>query len=238
MAVEAYGYALEAPLPASCDEWRLAELDAAGAPIQPAANPAGTPAVLEVDWQSMLEEQTRQSCEAGRNRGIEEGRAAEREAQQRAHAAALQRLASGLADLLGDFAAERKQYFERVEQEVARLALALAARILRREAQVDPLLLLGAVRVALGQLSASTAIRLRVPSADAELWNGAVALIPHRDLKPEVIADQHLLLGDCLLESELGSADLGVRAQIAEIERGFFDGATHSPSQPVTAEHS
>ncbi len=35
-----------------------------------------------------------------------------------------------------------------------KLALAVAARILRREAQMDPLLLTGAVRVALGQLAA------------------------------------------------------------------------------------
>jgi len=36
-----------------------------------------------------------------------------------------------------------------VEHEVVKLALAVAARILRREAQMDPLLLTGAVRVAL-----------------------------------------------------------------------------------------
>ena len=38
---------------------------------------------------------------------------------------------------------------------MVKLALAIAARILRREAQTDPLLLTGAVRVALGQLAAT-----------------------------------------------------------------------------------
>ena len=61
---------------------------------------------------------------------------------------------------------ERDRYFEAVEHEVVKLALAVAARILRREAQMDPLLLTGAVRVALGQLSASTQVRSRVPAAD------------------------------------------------------------------------
>ena len=57
------------------------------------------------------------------------------------------------AELCESFAEERDRYLHAVEQEVVRLALAVAARILRREAQMDPLLLTGAVRVALGQLS-------------------------------------------------------------------------------------
>jgi len=32
-------------------------------------------------------------------------------------------------------------------------------------------------------------------------------------------------LGDCMIETELGSVDLGIRAQLGEIERGFFDRA-------------
>ena len=32
-------------------------------------------------------------------------------------------------------------------------------------------------------------------------------------------------LGDCTIETELGSVDLGIRAQLGEIERGFFDRA-------------
>jgi flagellum-specific ATP synthase len=32
-------------------------------------------------------------------------------------------------------------------------------------------------------------------------------------------------LGDCVIETELGSVDLGIRAQLGEIERGFFDRA-------------
>jgi hypothetical protein len=32
-------------------------------------------------------------------------------------------------------------------------------------------------------------------------------------------------LGECLIETELGSVDLGIRSQLGEIERGFFDRA-------------
>ena len=32
-------------------------------------------------------------------------------------------------------------------------------------------------------------------------------------------------LGDCVIETALGSVDLGIRSQLGEIERGFFDRA-------------
>ena len=32
-------------------------------------------------------------------------------------------------------------------------------------------------------------------------------------------------LGDCMIESKVGTVDLGIRAQLGEIERGFFDRA-------------
>jgi flagellar assembly protein FliH len=110
-----------------------------------------------------------------------------------------------------------------VEREVVRLALAIAERILHREAQLDPLLLAGAVRVALGQLAETTEVRLKVPASQQELWAEMIRLMPGLPLRPEVCADERLEACDLMLESTLGSVDLGVRAQLGEIERGFFD---------------
>ena len=121
------------------------------------------------------------------------------------------------------FRSQRDDYFARVEHEVVRLALAVAERILHREAQMDPLLLSGAVRVALGQLAESTTVRLRVPSEHREMWAEMVRLIPGLPLRPEVVADPGLQAGTAFLESSLGVVDLGVRTQLEEAERGFFD---------------
>jgi len=133
------------------------------------------------------------------------------------------RLHSQAAALAASFAASQSGYFHQVEQETVRLALAVAARILRREAQMDPLLLTGAVRVALGQLADSTAVCLRVPLEDKTLWEEAMASIPRLASRPQVIGDERLDLGDCRLETQLGLADLGLWPQLKEIERGFFD---------------
>jgi flagellar assembly protein FliH len=129
----------------------------------------------------------------------------------------------GVSKALQSFTEERDRYFHDVEQQVVRLALSISAKILHREAQMDPLLLSGAVRVALGQLSETTQVRLRVPSSEMALWEEMLRLMPNLPLRPRVIGEESFADGDCVVETEVGSVDLGVRAQLAEIERGFFD---------------
>jgi flagellar assembly protein FliH len=180
---------------------------------------------IRAEFEKRLSEETHRSFESGRERGRQEGRQLEHEAQAAAHAAAEQERMQQAARLIESFTQARENFLQEVEHEVVKLALAVAARILRREAQMDPLLLTGAVRVALGQLSGSTQVRLRVPPADLDLWSEAIALLPHLAVKPMVLAGEGMRLGDCTIETELGTVDLGIRAQLGEIERGFFDRA-------------
>jgi len=198
----------EASFPAwggwAADAVEEAEQEAEGTAVDEAA---------DMEFEQRLAEETRQSFEAGREQGRQEGRQAEPSRVRQA------------AELIESFTEERDSYLHHVEHEVVELALAVAARILRREAQMDPLLLTGAVRVALGQLSGSTQVRLRVPAAELELWTEAVALLPNLAVKPTVLAGDEMRTGDCAIETELGSVDVGIRAQLAEIERGFFNRA-------------
>jgi flagellar assembly protein FliH len=58
-----------------------------------------------------------------------------------------------------------------------------------------------------------------------DLWTETIALLPSLRVKPLVVAGDGLRLGDCRIETEVGTVDLGIRAQLGEIERGFFDRA-------------
>ncbi|HET8637214.1 MAG TPA: FliH/SctL family protein, partial [Acidobacteriaceae bacterium] len=91
------------------------------------------------------------------------------------------------------------------------------------EAEMDPLLLAGAAKVALGQLSDATEVRLKVPAAEVAMWRELLRTTPDLPVSPEIVADEALAAGECVLEAHPGSVDLGVRSQLAEIERGFFD---------------
>ena len=191
--------------------------------------------VTSANFEERVSEETRRSFESGRERGREEGRRAEREALAPAVATEAERHRRQTAGFVENFARERDSYLHAIEEEVVRLALAVAARILRREAQMDPLLLTGAVRVALGQLAASSEVRLRIPAKEAHLWKETMALLPNLTVKPLVVADENMLLGDCVIESKVGTVDLGMRAQLGEIERGFFDrtGAPDAVAHPA-----
>jgi flagellar assembly protein FliH len=118
-----------------------------------------------------------------------------------------------------------------IEPEVVKLALRIAERIVRREVQVDPLLLTGSVRAALGQLADRTTVRLHVPASDSDLWRETFAHLPNLRIKPEIVADAQLEQGECELESNCGRADLGVGSQLREITRSFF-GPSGAASEP------
>ena len=174
---------------------------------------------------------------AGREHGVLEGRRLEKEAHAASMKLSEDQRKQQLAGLVEQFAQERDRYLHAIEIEVVKLALAVAARILRREAQMDPLLLTGAVRVALGQLSGATEARVRVPTAELNLWKDALKLIPNLSIRPQVLPSEGMLLGDCVIETELGSVDLGIRSQLGEIELGFFDSAARSKA-PIAATES
>lgn len=175
--------------------------------------------------------------DAGRLQGIEEGRALEHQAQSAVQAAAEKQRVLELSGIMARFDAERTRFFEQAEQQVARLALAVAGRILRREAEADPLLLTGAVRVALGQLCDSTQVSLRVPATDLDLWTETISHLPNLRIRPEVIADHAMHTGDCAIETSMGAADLGIDAQLDELERCLFDTARTSISPLPSRTH-
>ena len=119
------------------------------------------------------------------------------------------------------FNAERVRYFGEVEGEVVRLALAIAERVLHRESKMDPMLLTASVRLALEKVTGETGTVLRVPVASLENWRALFG--EGADRAAEVVGDEKLGPGDCVMETTVGRVELGVAVQLEEIEKGFFD---------------
>jgi flagellar assembly protein FliH len=164
-----------------------------------------------------LEEQRSADLESARSEARAEARA-EWEQELEANIAEERR---AVLKICAEFARDRARYFAGVEAEVVKLALAIAARVLQREAKLDPLLLSGVVRVALEKVAEDGAMVLRVPVAAIAKWREVFAESPERSL--QVIGDERLAAGECVLETNVGKVELGVSAQLEEIERGFFD---------------
>jgi flagellar assembly protein FliH len=176
--------------------------------------PTGSPAGAEVFTKEQLEKRDKDSFERGVREGENRGRVA-----SEARVKALQQT---IQDAVVTFQTERKEYFDHIEPEVVQLALAIARKILHREAQIDPLLLTGLVHVALDKLDAGTRVRLRVSPADTHFWNEFFARSTSAVL-PELSGDPTLPNGQCVLESDIGSTQISLETQLKEIEQGFFD---------------
>jgi len=124
-----------------------------------------------------------------------------------------------VADLVLEFQRQRAEYYSRVEIELVHLALAIAAKILHRESQVDRMVVAGLVRVMLERFQQSTKVVVRVRPEDAEDWT-----VYFRDqTNLQIVEDPALEPKACLLETELGIADMALDAQLKEVEKGFFD---------------
>jgi flagellar assembly protein FliH len=120
------------------------------------------------------------------------------------------------------FDVQRTEYYARVEAEVVQLALAIAAKILHREAQVDPMLVAALVKMTVEKMREGSSVTVRVAPGLVGRWKEYFAGQPSV-AQIEVIEDAELSDHDCLLETELGVANFGLDTQLKEVERGFFD---------------
>jgi flagellar assembly protein FliH len=171
-----------------------------------------------------IDAERRKAFETGRQEGA---RTARSEADATMSAAIAQERAR-VTSSLSEFRDARERYFTAVEPEVVKLSLAIAARVLHREVLMDPLLLESAVRVALEKLDDRSNITLRVPADQVNGWQALLQPMEAAN-RTTIAGDSSLRPGQCHLETHMGSVDLGIAAQLEEIERGFFDLLNHRP---------
>jgi len=194
-------------------------LDSSGRRLEEAKVPA--PARPEekstrtIDVPRISEEELSRLISEARTEGARE---AERRARE-AFEAEIARLKKQVADLASSFQQERNEYYSKVEVELVHFALAIAARILHREAQVDRLVVAGLVKVMLEKLQQGTRVMVRVRPEEADSWRHYF----HEFSNLQVVEDSSLEPKGCVMETELGTADMGLDAQLKEVEKGFFD---------------
>jgi flagellar assembly protein FliH len=153
-----------------------------------------------------------------RQAGFAEGEAVARNQLEKPLAEAADRLSATVAELAG----LRPQLRREAEEDLVRLAVAVARRVLRRELTADPEAILGIVKAALDRIDAREILRLRVHPQDLALIQQALEAreTPH---KVEVIADPSFERGGLVFETARGNLDASVDSQLLEIERGFTD---------------
>jgi len=154
---------------------------------------------------------------------FEQGRQSGQQQLRSESDAALAKNREQIDDALQQFALERQGYYRRIEGEVVQLALAIARKILHREAQLDPGVLAGIVRITLEKLDTSTKVNLHVHPTETADWRLYFASQMEGVPAPEVHEDPAIAPGECRIETSLGSTEIGLQAQLKEIETGLLD---------------
>jgi len=124
---------------------------------------------------------------------------------------------------LAGFSRDRAQYYQQVETEVVQLALAIARKVLHREAQLDPLLLAGMVRITLEKMENATQVVVRVNPRQGSECRSYFAQHMESGKLLEVVEDPAVETDHCVLQTALGTTEIGVEVQLKEIEQGLFD---------------
>jgi type III secretion protein L len=153
---------------------------------------------------------------AERARGYAEGQ----------EAARLEQVAAMLA-----LTEQKAAYLKRVEEEIVELVMASMRKIFADFNDQDQVLTV--VRSGLTLLRQQKQVVLRVNAADAEIVRLAMqellAAFPGVDYI-DVCADDHYPRGECRLETEVGTVQTSLQAQLAILEHAFRQVIEHFPA--------
>jgi flagellar assembly protein FliH len=146
-------------------------------------------------------------------RGLAQGEAVGHERTE----AMLQQLTQTLQELM----ALRATMIRQTERQLVQLALAVARRIVHREITLNHDLLVAMARVALDRLGEGARVTIRL-NPDDHHATGTARLAHLNGTNVTVVADPAVAPGGCRVESDLGTLDAGVDAQIQELGRALL----------------
>ena len=126
-----------------------------------------------------------------------------------------------LAQTVEELAKLRPRLREQAEEDLVRLAVAIARRVVRRELTIDPQAITGLVKAALAQLAVEEKVRLRVHPEQETAVRTCLEGAGRGTV--DVVGDRALAPGSAVFETARGNLDASAESQLAEIERGLTD---------------
>jgi flagellar biosynthesis/type III secretory pathway protein FliH len=154
----------------------------------------------------------------GYEKGLREGERTGFEKAEQASKLVFDQMAASIAE----FATLRRRIRQEAEQDIVKLSLAVAKKIIHRELSIDPHALSGVVKAALEQIEIREVRSIRMHPLEVDILRGPL-LSAGLPTSIEIIADSSLEKGAIRLDTVRGEIDAGVGTQLQEIERGFAD---------------
>ena len=175
-------------------------------------------AKLEGDLPKQLEQARLRGVSDGTNAGFERGKQAGFEVAL----AEMQPVMDRMAGSIAEFATLRRRIRHEAEQDLVRLSLAIARKILHRELTVDPQALSGVIKAVLERTDAREVQRIRLHPGEWATVRMALQTIGLPETV-EIVSDGSLDRGAILIDTICGEMDGSISTQLQEIEHGFVD---------------
>jgi flagellar assembly protein FliH len=173
-----------------------------------------------------LKKKSEQDSKDAHSKGVQEGKAQGiTEGEKKAHekfSAELKELQATTAKMFENLAAQQKENFGKIEKATAEIALAAAKRIFCEEAADNPNIITRVMKEAFTFLGQEENLKVRVNPLDVSsleekesFWKPAMGSLKNIEL----IFDESIERGGCLLESQNGSSiDMRVKTVLNHVE--------------------
>lgn len=175
--------------------------------------------IAALEWDlAVTKQQLEQRVREAEAEGRKQGESVAREAADATIQAELAKIGRMMKDIVVSGSVLRRQ----AEEDLVRLSIAIARRILHREISVDPDALLGLVKAALSKLDQREIHMIRTHPETVPVIRRALANAGG-ETTIEITADARADRGALLIETGRGQLDASVETQLEEVQRGFTD---------------
>lgn len=160
---------------------------------------------------------------SGTAEGLRQGKQQGAAAAMNERKAALDGLDNAWLALANEIMAQREDIMAEARQNVVKLAIAVAERVIRRTVEADPTCVVQQVEAALSLVMRPSRVVLQINPADRALVNDALPKLTQRlaeGVHMELFDDEAMVRGSCALrmtESMGGSIDASLATQLARI---------------------
>jgi flagellar biosynthesis/type III secretory pathway protein FliH len=131
-----------------------------------------------------------------------------------------------LRSIVANAKLENREFLRGAEQKVLELSLAIAQKVIQKEIAVEPSTVVQPILEAVESIEASSVTRVRVNPENVELltpyWTSEGGL---SDRKIELVPDNRVQSGGCIVETKMGVVDAQIETKLLEIEKAFFSAA-------------
>jgi flagellar assembly protein FliH len=185
----------------------------------------GSPEAAEPAGVVMTEEELDQQLRDAFNSGLQEGKnLAERGLVN------VFRSLRGAAEEIRDL---RDKVMRESEEELLNLVMMVSRKVILREAKTDRSILESMVRSAVAGLSERDSITVRLNPDDYAMITSGHGEFFSQELKSDQMrfkADAAVLPGNCQIDTEIGTLDASIDAQLDEIHRSLLDERSQAPA--------